>query len=499
MKLRVLNGPQQGHLFELAKPRFTIGRDAENDLVLTDGVSRRHCAIAVEGGVLVIEDLHSTNGVRVNGQKITDLRPLKAGDHVGIGNYVLLVMTGDEVTEPVASVAPGETPDAAAGGSATWVKALVVVLLLALAGAGGWWFAWGPGARQLAPAAVTPAPASGPVATPPVAPEASPVPAVIPETPPPPAAPAAADAVPAGTIAPADDQAPPLMAVVASEPVGATVSVDGEPRGVTPAFLRNLTPGRHTITLTLPGYEELTRQIQAPLALPDRPYELRQLPGTVRITSDPIGASVRFGARVLGQTPLLLAPGQLPPFVCELRIAADGYEPVKVKAQASESRPEQVNVILKSKLGSLSVTSVPDGCDVFVGDTFMGRTAAGDEVSRQSQPLVISGLPEGDYELKVVHPLGGAGAREKHTVQITRGRTKAETVRLWVRDTEVLLTDGTKHYGMRVEVNTYGDIVLAISPKKQERFLKPQIQRIAPVTPEMARRLPPPPSDAVAP
>jgi len=142
---------------------------------------------------------------------------------------------------------------------------------------------------------------------------------------------------------------------------------------------------------------------------------------------------------------------------------------------------------------------VPDGCDVFIDETLMGRTVAGDELSRQSQPLVISGLPEGDYDLKVSHPLGGVGAREKHSVQIQRGRTKAETVRLWVRDTEVLLTDGTKHYGMRVEVNSYGDIVLAISPKKQERFLKPQIQRIAPVTPEVARRLPSPPADALAP
>lgn len=66
-------------------PRTTIGRAAENDVRIDEGfISRRHAVVAREGDDTVIEDLGSTNGTYVNGERI-GRRILRNGDLVNLG------------------------------------------------------------------------------------------------------------------------------------------------------------------------------------------------------------------------------------------------------------------------------------------------------------------------------------------------------------------------------------------------------------------------------
>ena len=68
-----------------------IGRGPECELVLKDSrVSRRHARLHARNGVLVITDLESTNGTRVNGHRVTEL-VLGAGDRVEIGDTSLVI------------------------------------------------------------------------------------------------------------------------------------------------------------------------------------------------------------------------------------------------------------------------------------------------------------------------------------------------------------------------------------------------------------------------
>jgi hypothetical protein len=68
-----------------------IGRAPECELVLRDGrVSRRHARVSARDGVLVLADLGSTNGTRVNGHRITEVA-LGAGDRIEIGDSSLVV------------------------------------------------------------------------------------------------------------------------------------------------------------------------------------------------------------------------------------------------------------------------------------------------------------------------------------------------------------------------------------------------------------------------
>jgi predicted component of type VI protein secretion system len=64
-----------------------VGRSRECDVVLGDSnVSRRHAEIRPgAGGQWTVADLGSTNGVQVNGRRITGATPLKAGDHLVFG------------------------------------------------------------------------------------------------------------------------------------------------------------------------------------------------------------------------------------------------------------------------------------------------------------------------------------------------------------------------------------------------------------------------------
>ena len=71
----------------LDKPILLFGRHEECDVQLNSKkVSRRHCVLAKVSDYLVIRDLGSTNGVRINGQRVAEGK-LRPGDEVQIGNF----------------------------------------------------------------------------------------------------------------------------------------------------------------------------------------------------------------------------------------------------------------------------------------------------------------------------------------------------------------------------------------------------------------------------
>jgi len=71
---------------------FTIGRDAACDLVLSDmTVSRSHAGLRREAGGWLLTDAGSTNGTRLNGWRVTEPVPLRAGDEVMFGALTMVV------------------------------------------------------------------------------------------------------------------------------------------------------------------------------------------------------------------------------------------------------------------------------------------------------------------------------------------------------------------------------------------------------------------------
>src|SRR5256714_15529145 len=90
MKLIIEDDEGRKTVVQLVRDEITIGRQDGNTIRLTErNVSRRHARLVKENGNVLIEDLGSYNGVRVNGEKITGRTRIKEGDLVEIGDYDL--------------------------------------------------------------------------------------------------------------------------------------------------------------------------------------------------------------------------------------------------------------------------------------------------------------------------------------------------------------------------------------------------------------------------
>lgn len=78
----------------------TIGRDLENMICLTDlETSRTHCQIVFENGTIFLIDLKSSNGTTVNG-KMVARTPIKIGDHIQLGQTVMIVLAANNIPAP---------------------------------------------------------------------------------------------------------------------------------------------------------------------------------------------------------------------------------------------------------------------------------------------------------------------------------------------------------------------------------------------------------------
>lgn len=122
--------------YALGPQTARIGRDAQNEIPLQDGsVSTFHAEIRCEEGKYFVHDLGSTNGIRVNGERVAEA-PLANGDLVRFGN-IRAKFVGEETaasggrqaaaaSAPAASGPPDPGPQASAaiGALATGSRAL---------------------------------------------------------------------------------------------------------------------------------------------------------------------------------------------------------------------------------------------------------------------------------------------------------------------------------------------------------------------------------------
>lgn len=90
LTIRVLDGADRGRVFDNLTTPVTIGREEGNVIQLNDErVSRFHLKIQEDHGRIVLTDLESTNGTRVNGEDV-QLHILSYGDLIQLGRTVLL-------------------------------------------------------------------------------------------------------------------------------------------------------------------------------------------------------------------------------------------------------------------------------------------------------------------------------------------------------------------------------------------------------------------------
>jgi hypothetical protein len=109
-RLVLREGPTPGKEYLLDKSEMFIGRDLANEIVINDPeVSRKHARIFMQGLNIVIEDLGSTNGTSINGQRLMGPYVLRPGEIITFGEHIALLF--ESVTsDPNATVAAIRQP-----------------------------------------------------------------------------------------------------------------------------------------------------------------------------------------------------------------------------------------------------------------------------------------------------------------------------------------------------------------------------------------------------
>lgn len=535
MKLRFLGGRFQGRVVDIAGDTFSIGRGQRNDLALDqDGVSRYHCKLSCENGTWYIEDLESTNGVRLNGNRITGKQPIRAGDRIGISGNLLMfsadsaeetnkdiksslknleysrhavALDSDAKTQPEslgnASAAPAEEDEEdmdAVPPAFPWgrVIALAIMLLVFLFLGVGHVLNTMDGGQSDSESVVesdnsteeeddslwgefseTPDPDTGQrtEGDRPADDETS-----SPEPSPPEDGGASEDGEDDVGAEPADPASTTWYAVLRSEPSGATAIVDDEEVGTTPLAVK-IEAGRHRLRLKKEGYEDLERLIDEGVLQPRKPFALRQNPGTLMVKTDPSGASVFHGRQLLGTTPLLITT--LPKGDHPITLKEHGYETHEAVFEVSEVQGVEKTVELAARVGTLEVVSFPPGCTVRVDGVRKGVTQAG-EGGLESAPLVIPDMLEGGHELKGTHPLAG---ERSGTVRISVGEVVRQEIRFWVPDHEVNLKNGKQVYGMLLAGPEQDEVILLDRSWERLRFAADSVQEVKKMSSDNVRRI----------
>src|SRR3954463_13339680 len=110
--IRVLDGADRGRVFQNLNPPITVGREEGNTIQLNDErISRYHIKIQEDHNRLVITDLESTNGTKVNNEDV-QLRILRFGDMIQLGRSVLLFGSREQIAQRLSRLRSDDGGDA---------------------------------------------------------------------------------------------------------------------------------------------------------------------------------------------------------------------------------------------------------------------------------------------------------------------------------------------------------------------------------------------------
>ena len=114
-KLTIVDDEGTKTVLPLSRGEYTIGRDAENTIRLTErNISRKHMVLRKDGTDWVVEDLSSYNGCFVNGLRVSGNHPLHDGDLLQVGDYRIELLneaaTEDQEQDADAAAAAAPPP-----------------------------------------------------------------------------------------------------------------------------------------------------------------------------------------------------------------------------------------------------------------------------------------------------------------------------------------------------------------------------------------------------
>ena len=188
---------------------------------------------------------------------------------------------------------------------------------------------------------------------------------------------------------------------ITSNPAGATVSVEGKILGTTP-LTAELVQGDRLVDISLPQYK--TVQVPVPVtAGVDQTLEtvdLNAADGTLRVVTNPPGASVTVNGEYRGQTPMDLDLASNSRH--ELRFFLDGYSTVERSVDVRAGDLQDMNVQLTAVFGKVSISSSPEDAQVFIDGKLAGRAGQTFTLPTRSHTITVRKSGYEDYQTTIV-------------------------------------------------------------------------------------------------
>lgn len=100
VRIVAMTGRAAGTAYEIRSERITMGRGPGVDLAFDDtAMSRQHAVIEFDNGKFQLQDLGSTNGLRVNGNRV-HVHPLRHGDRIELGTHLFQFLVEESEDRP---------------------------------------------------------------------------------------------------------------------------------------------------------------------------------------------------------------------------------------------------------------------------------------------------------------------------------------------------------------------------------------------------------------
>ncbi|MGD8957890.1 MAG: PEGA domain-containing protein, partial [Chromatiaceae bacterium] len=176
---------------------------------------------------------------------------------------------------------------------------------------------------------------------------------------------------------------------IASEPPGATVTVDGEPIGVTPLDTE-LLQGAHNLELTLEKHKPvaLQQQVIAGKDLILDAIRLQPLDGRLVLSSDPEAASVSVDGVFRGTTPVTLA--LTADVEHKFRLSKPGYQHFDTQLTLTADEERSLNARLQPEYGIVFITARPADATLRVDGREVGQATQRLRLTTRSHSLEFS-------------------------------------------------------------------------------------------------------------
>ncbi|MCK4640223.1 MAG: PEGA domain-containing protein [Candidatus Marinimicrobia bacterium] len=180
--------------------------------------------------------------------------------------------------------------------------------------------------------------------------------------------------------------------IIDTEPIGATISLDGQNREQTPASINELPSGTYTLRVE----KDLYQPVETTILIEDgktnkKDYILESRFGTLNITGTPVSAQVIINGSDAGVLPL--RNYKVSAGLVKITVKEDRFHDKTLSQQVNIGDIHNLDIQLERHTGTVVVLTAPPGAAVNLNDKNYGDS-----------PKILKDMPTGLYGLAVTHP-----------------------------------------------------------------------------------------------